>query len=594
MSETVWVCAAGCVYPSGARVTQRAESLAKIIMPNRVVGYDVMVFVGLQRFVHYRQREEIRATLLDKHGVSLSSGEVSELARIFLGYLRVLHEARAKELRSALEYDGGWPLHVDATGEDGRGTLLVALAGWRRWVLGAWKIPTERSDAISPNLRMVARQFGAPCAVMRDLGHAVTKAANELVEELNQEIPVLACHLHFLKDIGKDLLDSEHGKLRDLFRHFKVCPGLRLLARDLGLKLGEEIEEARDGLKAWQDNGEDGHTISGGQDGIATVRAIAQWVLDYKADSTGQDFPFVQPFLDLYDRCVLANMAIARYLRKPPEDRRVYKTLQRLQRILDPVLVDVPFAQVAKRLRSRSALFGELRVSLRLVPKDSYRVQTTLGNPLPQPLDQAMKELRDIQDSVEQFYIFLERRRSNRRLTQDTLGAIDLIMQHIETHHESLWGHDIRLSAEAGGGIRLVDRTNNILESFFHGMKHGERRRSGRKILTQDFEHLPPEAALACNLNRPDYVTILCGSLDRLADAFAELDAKRRKNNLAGLPTVHPTLAQPSKIASASLPSEDRKIIRSENMRRRITSAAKSKAPRTSFRPPHGRRATAK
>ena len=45
--ETVWVCAAGCVHPSGARVTQRAKSLAKIIMPNRVVGYDVMVFVGL-------------------------------------------------------------------------------------------------------------------------------------------------------------------------------------------------------------------------------------------------------------------------------------------------------------------------------------------------------------------------------------------------------------------------------------------------------------------------------------------------------------------------------------------------------------------
>ena len=58
-------------------------------------------------------------------------------------------------------------------------------------------------------------------------------------------------------------------------------------------------------------------------------------------------------------------------------------------------------------------------------------------------------------------------------------------------------------------------RTNNELESLFHAMKHGERRRSGRKILTQDFEALPPAAALAQNLRHADYVHLVCGSLDR-------------------------------------------------------------------------------
>jgi ABC-type Fe3+ transport system permease subunit len=71
-------------------------------------------------------------------------------------------------------------MHLDATGEDGRGTLLVVYAGWRRWVLGAWKIPTERADAILPRLRAVVGCFGDPCAVMRDLGRAVTEAARDL------------------------------------------------------------------------------------------------------------------------------------------------------------------------------------------------------------------------------------------------------------------------------------------------------------------------------------------------------------------------------------------------------------------------------
>lgn len=144
------------------------------------MGYDVIVFVGIQRYLEHRQREEIRAALVVNYGITLSCGEVSNLAKVFLAYMvqsilgafDELHTARAKDLRTALMADGGWPLHIDATGEDGRGTLLVVLAGWRRWVLGAWKLPTERADAIEPCLHDVAGRFGTPCAVVRDLGRA--------------------------------------------------------------------------------------------------------------------------------------------------------------------------------------------------------------------------------------------------------------------------------------------------------------------------------------------------------------------------------------------------------------------------------------
>ena len=147
--ETVHVCAAGCLR-DGTPVLRRAAALTARLPPRGIVGYDVLVFVGLARLVEHRQREEIRASLESQHGIVLSTGEISALGHRFLGYLELLHEARADALRAALEKDGGWPLHVDATGEDGRGTLLVAFAGWRRWVLGAWKVPTERADIILP------------------------------------------------------------------------------------------------------------------------------------------------------------------------------------------------------------------------------------------------------------------------------------------------------------------------------------------------------------------------------------------------------------------------------------------------------------
>lgn len=77
---------------------------------------------------------------------------------------------------------------------NGRGTLLVAYAGWRGWVLGAWKIPTERAEAILPRLQEVVEGFGPPCAIMRYLGRAMSEAAQSLVEQHQPLIPVLACH----------------------------------------------------------------------------------------------------------------------------------------------------------------------------------------------------------------------------------------------------------------------------------------------------------------------------------------------------------------------------------------------------------------
>jgi len=318
---TVYVCAAGCRWPSGPRVSQRAACLSQRLPPKCTTGYDIMVFVGRQRFVHHRQREEIRTALLDEHAVSESTGEVSVLERRFLTYLQRLHVARCGAIAQAFADDGGWPLHVDATGKDGRGTLFIAYAGWRRWVLGAWKIPTEHADAILPCLHQAVACSGPPVAVMRDLGGAMTCAVNALVKELDRDITVLACHPHFLADVGNDLLKARHSELRELFRRFSVLPGLRKLARDLGRRLGENIDRARAGLTAWLQDNAEAHALPAGEDGLAVVRAMAQWVFDYGAGGNDLGLPFDRPYLDLYDRCTQARCAVDAFGRLPQEPR---------------------------------------------------------------------------------------------------------------------------------------------------------------------------------------------------------------------------------------------------------------------------------
>jgi hypothetical protein len=407
----------------------------------------------------------------------------------------------------------------------------------------------------------------------------VTDACDDLVAGLAHHIPVLACHFHFLRDVGGDLLRVGHDQLRALFRRFKVKGKLRALARDLGRALGTDIAEARRDLSGWQTGCDEGHVLPDGQAGLSAVRATAQWILDYRAEGEDQGFPFDLPYLDFYDRCLAASRAADAFLRRPPLDSRVHRALERFRRIVHPVDSEVPFEKIARSLRPRAELFMELRNALRLRPKPTRRNSTASPSPVLTPA-QAVAELRDIEAAVLDLGVALEERRPQRGPAQDQRMAIDIVLSHIQRHGDRLFGHAISLADNVGGGIRLVDRSNNCLEGFFHDLKHRERRRSGRKILTQDLEQLPPAAALAANLRSSDYVAILCGGLDKLPDAFAQLDASStRRSSVVASIVARAADATDCDVVSASLPKADRELVRAQDIGKRIQAAARSRAP---------------
>ncbi|MBI4870221.1 MAG: hypothetical protein HY814_01490 [Candidatus Riflebacteria bacterium] len=568
--ETVLVCVKGCTTAEGKQATLRSAALVQRVARGAIFGYDVEVFDGLDRHLRHRQRLETQGTLRERYGVSMSTGEISILQHRFLEHFESLHRCRTPALRAALAADGGYPLHIDATGEDGRGTLLAAYSGWRGWVFGAWKLATERSDLILPRLHEVVEDFGLPCGIVRDLGKAVIAACEELASDLKADFPILSCHRHLLADIGKDLLAKLHDKLRGLFRQSSIRPELRALCRDLGRRVGEELPVLRDSVCTWAE-APGGHRLPAGNTGLAVVRALAQWALDYAQDGHRGDFPFEQPYLDLYLRCRKLRRACDAYLRSSPESMPVRQTLGRLARILEPVVAERVFEVAATKLADRAALLDELRETLRI---------TRDGRPMTSadiiPVQQATAELTDIQSSIEALSQSLRNRRPQRGPAEDTREAIDLVLEHLDRHGDSLWGHVVLLPAELGGGVRIIPRTNNVEESFWHRMKHDQRRRSGRKILTRDFEALPAAAALVYNLNCPDYVELLCGSIKRLPSAFAQLDQRRRA---VSTPTSAGSRQQPE-LALASVSRDDLPVVRSPSLGKEIEAAARSRPPR--------------
>ncbi len=562
---TTLICKKGCKAPDGRREIRRPEELKYLVGYGANIAYDVEVFCGIKRYLEGLQREEIKKQLEDEHGVIISSRKISVLANQFVEHFNKLHTSRSQAFRTVLKGDGGTPWHVDATGEEGSGTVFIVYAGWREWVLGTCKITTECEKQIKPHLHKTADQFGDPRAVIRDFGKGITLATEEFVKERDAEIVILGCHTHFIKFVGNDLLAFEYDALRKLLRSHKIRANLRRLVRAWNKKIGEEISDLKTKIGSWISPNHI-QPLPKGHMGIATVRAMTQSALDYLENNKNQRFPFVMPYVEFYLRCKALYQACKYYLNHLETDNSVLKVLRQLVRVLAPVILDLSFERIDQKLSCRFELFAELRTALRLNFDDApHKVKPGVQEP---PV--VAKELNDIRKSLRKYKSSLKRRYSSKEPDkEDQRRAIDIILKHLNKHEKYLWGHVIQIPKSAGGGVKTSCRTNNNLENFNGRVKQEERKRSGRKVLAKDFEDLPDGAPLIKNLKRLDYVEVLCGSLENLPAAIAKLDCDERvKRKLIPI--------QPIKVVSSttSLPKEDRNFIRKTNIALFIQNAA--------------------
>ena len=221
----------------------KSDALARIVRPRQRFGYDLIVYVGLARYLRKKQREEIRDELFRKRGFKLSAGSVSNLCDRFLLYLEVLHLVRAPYLKAVMQ-EHGYPLHIDATSEYGKGGLFVCMDGFKKWVLCAGKIESESEEHLKPIVERTIELFGDPIATVRDLGQPGKNAVAPLAQ---RGIPDFVCHYHFLGVVGGKLFDKPYALLRNILKQSHVRSDLRQLLKDLKFYRGKDQKKGRFG-----------------------------------------------------------------------------------------------------------------------------------------------------------------------------------------------------------------------------------------------------------------------------------------------------------------------------------------------------------
>ena len=476
-----------------------SDTLSRLVRPHHRYGYDLIVHVGLARYLRGKQREEIRAELYQERGFRLSDGSISNLCDRFLVYFEALHLARLPELRRAMQ--DGYPLHLDATCEHGKGGLFVCMDGWRGWVLMATRIPSEHEDYLRPLVEKTAALFGDPIATVRDMGEGVAKAVAPLRA---REVPDFICHYHFLSAVGKKLFEKPYRALANLLRQHKVQGDLRVLLRELRRYRKSSTSLGRFGPGPVHED----------------LPALVLWILEGEGKKALL-YPFSLPHLTFLQRCQQALRKAECWVPSPrtPATRRA---IAHLTRLVNRIERDTRFATMAARLEKGWQAFCELRDVLQLtnaeLPNgDSRHHQIAL------PALEA-RRLEMIEEVAKEYEAELRERTENTGNDDSTNPSpARIILKYFERYGKHLFGHPT-LRDEDGTVLAVVERTDNVPEHFFGAEKQKLRRRLGRAHLGRDLEDQPAQAALVANLQHPEYVRVVCGCLDNLATAFAELD----------------------------------------------------------------------
>jgi hypothetical protein len=480
-----------------------ANDLRRLVPSRCNMGWDVLVFVGRSLFERHQTVEQIRMALV-KRNVTLCPSEIDYLGRKFITYLAIAHRQATPGINQALQQFGGYVLHLDATHESDAPALMTGLDSLSEFVLGNVKLPSERSEHIIPFLKQMRKDYGDPVACVHDMGTGICKAVAEVFPDGRDFI----CHFHFLRDVGKDLIEPSYRQLRSCLRKHAATTKLNALIRQISAHLAGQSGDAQGLATAIKDlKPAENMTLLP----LVSTYSLALWWLQGKKSGDGYGFPFDRPLVEFAQRLlILLDHLPALLQRCFPTDRTVYRMMNKLLRLVIDIVQDPLFEPTLEELQWRCRLFDDLRKKMRIaLPGGDQGLND----------DGSTQAMDSIKHGVKQFR---RRLNTNRRFRDDPLCR--KVAKQIDQYGDKLFADPIILIRPSGSITIYPQRTNNILEQFFRRLRRDHRRRTGNNSMRKRLQAMLADTPLVKNLSNPDYMSILLDGKSNLEERFAEIE----------------------------------------------------------------------
>ncbi len=515
-----------------------STELQQLIPAGARYGYDVIVTIGKALFLHCRNSQQIQQELKAKN-IQISLREIDYLGRRFIVYLTLVHEQSQGKMKQFMGALGGYILHLDGTCEGDSPHLMSTIDERSKMVLDNIKIPTENASQLIPFLRRIQQAYGDPIALVHDMGVAILKA----VEEVFPGVPDYICHFHFLKDIGKDLLDHDYSTIRRRLKS-RRSP-LRKIAKNIRQAIMDD-PNAQQSLNEYLESRQLDEPVSPLQPLVA-VYLIISWTLEAKSESNGFGFPFDRPHLDFYRRLQESYPKLKLLKQRMGTDASLLPLMP-----ISKILTDKALSTTVLRMLDGVRIFDQLREVMRIAQPDS-----------PDGLnDEGDADMTTIKARLTLFRYSKE----IKNLALTTV-AYRKMVQQIDKYWDKLFADPIQVNTETGSLFVQPQRTNNILEQFFRDLKRNGRKRSGHHQLSKTLKTMLAQTPLVKNLENPHYIKIILNGKDNLAERFAEIDIVQVRKVFAD-----------AQIVTQKYPKRMAEVFRIPNLPRRLLEIPTKKA----------------
>ena len=204
---------------------------------------------------------------------------------------------------------------------------------------------------------------------------------------------------------------------------------------------------------------------------------ILRWLDDYTSELKGEYFPFDQPSLIFYRRCVkLYDLLNDLLVAVDHVKTREKQTLISILGVLQPIKNDKTLVTTVQRLEKQVELFEKLRDILRFKRSDNKPILRQ------RPPRSTIEDARKIQKRLSHFHRQLELKATADN--PDIVVSSKIILDYLDKYSTKLVGHILTLPDRD----LLLDRTNNICEQRFGNKKSKWRRKLGTKNLRRHLQ----------------------------------------------------------------------------------------------------------
>ncbi|MBU4502322.1 MAG: transposase [Nanoarchaeota archaeon] len=422
-----------------------------------------MIAVGLLRWYFNYQREEVQ-TILSARGISISTGEISNLSEEFLLRFYALHKRHILKIRKLFEKNGGVRLHLDGTGEAGNAIVFMAKEGKTRITMDAQIMPTESKKYIISFLKNLKALFGYPIVAVRDMSKQIRDAVIEVFPNTPQQI----CHYHFVKNIGKLIFKKRYAEFRMSIVNLKILSKLKRIRDEDIRDIITEEDILVSAEKKW-------------------VTLAIEHILVVREKSSS--YPFTLPYLEIMNRTKNIQSMTKTILKWNNNHNLVVKEVNGLSKQLDKIIGDKDIDLEHLLIQKMWEWFEKIRKVLRIgrnLSKNGSNNKPTNAKQIKQKINATLREIK----------------KEGTKQGGELLKVATQITNNCKKHSKELF---VEVKDKSGSIVEIM-RDNNIEERSHRWSRMHIRRRTGRNRTTNEMTKYGALLSIFSNMENEIYV----------------------------------------------------------------------------------------